>query len=224
MALETGTFISDLVVTNPVASDPLAAADDHLRLIKTTIKNTFPNINAAVTATPSQLNNVAAAYDYRVPAGGIIMWSGASNAIPTGWFLCDGANGTPDLRNRFVVGAGSSYAVGATGGTKDAVVVSHTHSATGSAGSSGTGISINGVGDHTHTYNTKSGTLPQSGSATQVWVGDATATTGGAGAHTHSINDPGHSHSVSVSVASTGESGTDKNLPPYFALCFIMKA
>lgn len=57
MALETGTFISDLVPTNPVGSDPLAFADDHLRLLKGTIKNTFPNISGAVSKTHTQLNN-----------------------------------------------------------------------------------------------------------------------------------------------------------------------
>ncbi len=51
-----------------------------------------------------------------VPTGGVIMWSGAATAIPTGWALCNGQNGTPDLRDRFIVGAGSGYAVGATGG------------------------------------------------------------------------------------------------------------
>ena len=47
----------------------------------------------------------------------IILWSGATNNLPSGWVLCDGTNSTPDLRNRFVVGAGDSYAVGATGGS-----------------------------------------------------------------------------------------------------------
>lgn len=51
-----------------------------------------------------------------VPQGGIILWSGAVAAIPDGWALCDGTKGTPDLRGRFVVGAGSAYTVGATGG------------------------------------------------------------------------------------------------------------
>ena len=60
MALETGNFISDLVVTNPIGSDPIAFADDHLRLIKKTIKNTFPNINGAVTVTQTALNNIPA--------------------------------------------------------------------------------------------------------------------------------------------------------------------
>jgi hypothetical protein len=57
--LETGTYISDLVTTNPTGSDNYATADDHLRLLKTTIKNTFPNINNAVTKTDEQLNDVA---------------------------------------------------------------------------------------------------------------------------------------------------------------------
>lgn len=51
-----------------------------------------------------------------VPTGGIIMWSGSIGSIPAGYVLCNGSNGTPDLRDRFVVGAGNSYAVGATGG------------------------------------------------------------------------------------------------------------
>jgi len=58
MALETGTFISDLVVTNPPGSDPKSGMDDHLRLIKSCLRNTFPNINGAVTATDEALNSV----------------------------------------------------------------------------------------------------------------------------------------------------------------------
>ena len=70
-----------------------------------------------------------------VPSGGIIIWSGAANAIPSGWVLCDGQNSTPDLRDRFVVGAGSgsSYSVGNTGGANSVTLTtnqipSHTHS------------------------------------------------------------------------------------------------
>ena len=58
MGLETGTYIGDLVVSNPVATDGLAQADDHLRLIKSTIKNTFPNITGAISATDTELNVV----------------------------------------------------------------------------------------------------------------------------------------------------------------------
>lgn len=51
-----------------------------------------------------------------LPVGSIIMWSGAEDAIPVGWALCNGENGTPDLRGKFVLGASDSYSVGATGG------------------------------------------------------------------------------------------------------------
>lgn len=67
--------------------------------------------------------------------GIIVMWSGAVVDIPTGWALCNGANGTPDLRNRFVVGAGDTYAVGATGG-------SNTHTLTAAE-----------IPKHSHRYN-----------------------------------------------------------------------
>ena len=56
MALETGTYINSLVATNPVATDGLAQADDHMRLIKATIKATFPSITGAVTSSHTELN------------------------------------------------------------------------------------------------------------------------------------------------------------------------
>ena len=59
-----------------------------------------------------------------VPAGAIIMWSGSIGSIPTGYVICNGSNGTPDLRDRFVVGSGTSYAVGNTGGFTSSVTSS----------------------------------------------------------------------------------------------------
>jgi hypothetical protein len=58
MGLETGTYISDLVVTNPLGSDAKSTADDHLRLMKSCIKATFPSVTGAVTLTHTQLNTV----------------------------------------------------------------------------------------------------------------------------------------------------------------------
>jgi len=80
-----------------------------------TLDNLYPILqNSAATVDP-------------FTAGMIIIWSGSLGSVPAGWVLCDGTNSTPDLRNRFIVGAGSTYAVGATGGSADAIVVSHTH-------------------------------------------------------------------------------------------------
>lgn len=70
-----------------------------------------------------------------LPTGAVIMWSGAINTIPADWQLCDGANGTPDLRNRFVVGAGGTYALGNIGGSAQITLTidqmpAHTHTGT----------------------------------------------------------------------------------------------
>jgi hypothetical protein len=53
-----------------------------------------------------------------LPTGVIVMWSGALDAIPAGWALCDGSDGTPDLRNRFVLGAGTVEYQGSAGGSR----------------------------------------------------------------------------------------------------------
>jgi microcystin-dependent protein len=139
--------------------------------------------------------------------GMIIMWSGTIATIPTGWVLCNGSNSTPDLRNRFVIGAHSDSAGVAyttitgsntlTGGTKDAIVVSHTHTAT----STDSG--------HTHIQNGFGGSAP--GLTTSSTPINGSSTTGFGYAN------------ITTTVASTGSSGTDQNLPPYYALAFIMK-
>lgn len=77
-----------------------------------------------------RVSNVSA--EARVPSGAITLWSGTISNIPSGWELCDGTNGTPDLTNRFVVGAGSSYTKDDTGGEKEHTLTepelpSHTH-------------------------------------------------------------------------------------------------
>ena len=132
MALESGTYINSLVATNPVSTDGLSQADDHMRLIKSTIKNTFPNFTGALTSSHTKIDNGA------LPVGCIVLWSGSVASIPTGWNLCDGSNGTPDLTGVFVrhadADSGGSFAPGATGGSAtDSITTSsdgaHTHTA-----------------------------------------------------------------------------------------------
>lgn len=92
------------------------------------VSNVATPVNGSDAANKAYVDSKAGG----ISSGVIVMWSGAANAIPTGWALCDGTNGTPDLRNRFIVGAGSSYSVGATGGSIEVTLTidqmpSHTH-------------------------------------------------------------------------------------------------
>jgi microcystin-dependent protein len=138
-----------------------------------------------------------------VPSGLIAIWSGSVGAIPSGWVICNGQNGTPDLRNSFVLGAGNTYAVGATGGSTDAIVVSHTHTATSTVSDPG----------HAH-----SGVLNDSG------VGQLVAGSGIAYNRLLTTNSNTTGITVSTTNASTGTSATNANMPPYYALAYIMKS
>ena len=166
-----------------------------------------------------------------IPIGGIIMWSGTIATIPSNWRLCDGTNGTP---NRFIIGASvdatTTYTGGSggvtrahtaieitnyvTGGTKDAVVVSHDHG----------GSTNGGTGDGAHSHSTV--TSP-AGSSTIANVSGflSNAQNFGSGnavfPTTLSVSSTGSAHSHTISSA--GVSGTNQNLPPYYALAFIMR-
>lgn len=145
-------------------------------------------------------------------SGVIVMWSGTIATIPTGWVLCNGSNSTPDLRNRFIIGAhtdsaGVAYSTVTgsntqTGGTKEAIVVSHTHTATSTVTDSG----------HNHALNF----LSTAG-------GSAYGTNAGGNAFGTQTNSAVTGISVATTNATAGSSGTDQNLPPYYALAYIMK-
>ena len=139
-----------------------------------------------------------------LPSGMILLWSGAIGSIPSGYYLCDGTNGTPDLRNKFIVGAGNSYSVNQTGGSADAIVVSHTHTATSTVTDPGHFHQYN-FPNTGNSYGSNGGGLINSGVATNT----STATTG---------------LTVATTNATAGVSGTNANLPPYYALAYIMKA
>ena len=133
------------------------------------------------------------------PSGGIIMWSGAVSAIPLGWVLCNGTAGTPNLQNKFVLGAGDTYAVAATGGSANAVAVNHSHTSS--------------VTDPGHLHG-----IDFQAVAAGASYGSATSGSS-AGTQTDSATT-----GISITVNPlTGEAGTNKNLPPYFALCYIYK-
>ena len=145
-----------------------------------------------------------------IPTGAILIWSGAANAIPSGWALCNGSNSTPDLRGKFVVGYSNTdglFDVGDTGGSKDATLVSHTHPFS----TTTTG------GNHNHQYIDQyvvinNGYRPWPASNNDC--AQRNINTSGSGSH---------SHSISGTTDAQGSSATNANLPPYYALCYIMK-
>lgn len=208
MGLEVATYINELQATNPTSSDIKSQGDDHLRVIKGAIKNTFPNITGAVTVTQTQLNSIAG--DGRlVEPGLVVMWPYTVASIPAGWKVCNGT-GTlrdgrpvPNLVDRFPVGAGGSIALLATGGSG-----SHKHTIAVGA----TALTLAQIPSHSHniTYYRSSGanTLALPGMATDAdssFVGGTTAQGSGA-THTH-----------------TGDSDVVSHLPPYIGMIFIIK-
>ena len=174
----------------------------------TTATNPIQSIASVGTAGQVLTSNGAGALPTMQAAfvsGMIILWSGSSASIPSGFLLCDGTSSTPDLRNRFVVGAGSTYAVNATGGSANASLPSHTHTATST-------VSDPGHFHQTVVGNVLSGTSPGSGMQ----------------GYTASSRDNTESNTTGITVSTTnsteGVSATNANLPPYYALCYIMKS
>jgi hypothetical protein len=133
------------------------------------LSSNVPKLDQANTFTAEVKATVGGVDFFMVPKGAVVLWSGSSGSIPSGWALCNGANGTPDLRDKFVVGAGSAYAVGATGGA-----TSHTHDT-----AIGTPTTAS-AGAHSHT--TATGTT---GTGTT-----GTGTSGSEAGHTHSVDPP----------------------------------
>lgn len=208
-----GTVIGGLT---PAAGTFTNLAATALSLGGTAVTSTAEEINKldGFTGTASGLNT---AVNHYVPSGGIILWSGAVAAIPSGWALCNGSNGTPNLSNRFIVSIGSEYGVGATGGVNTVTLTasqmpSHTHSVN---------INTNSAGSHDHTirsdhsstspttaYNTRFGLINGIESVAQRGGIDAAGS---------------HSHNVSGNTGSAGSGSAHENRPPYYALAYIMK-
>ena len=136
-------------------------------------------------------------------SGMIMMWAGAILSVPAGWFLCNGSNSTPDLRDRFIVGSGSTYATGNTGGSANSIVVSHSHAA------------ISTDAGHTHVMSNNHA-RPVTGTSARYAALDG-------GVPGVSSTQTGFAN-VSTTISSTGSSGTNANLPPYYALAYIMKS
>ena len=218
----TNCAIKDgLTTTDPAKVIKGTDIDNEYNAIANAIATKANTNSPALTGTPTaptatagtnttQIASCAFVLANSIPTGIISMWSGTIASIPSGWYLCDGNNSTPDLRDKFIIGAkqdetsiAKTNVTGAltqSGGSKDTIVVSHTHTATSTVSDPG----------HSHSG---AATTQQGG---QYATGSAPLSVGTTGTSTTGV-------SVSTSIASTGSSGTNANLPPYYALAFIMK-
>lgn len=220
-----------LVTTDPAKIIKGTEIDNEYNAISNAIASKADVNSPALTGTPTaptatlgtnttQIATTAFVLANSVPTGLISMWYGTIASIPTGWYLCNGSNGTPDLRDRFIVGASSDEtsiaktnitgSLTQTGGSKDAIAVSHTHTAT----------STSSVSDPGHNHASYKNAAPNGGGAGICLAGIGSGNSPG---HDTTSATTGISVSTSTTIASAGSSGTNANLPPYFALAFIMK-
>ena len=218
---------------------------------------TTARARASVSATGDlSYNSSNGQFSVSVPSafvsGMIILWSGNTGNIPTGFVLCDGNNGTPNLTDRFVVGAGAAYSPGATGGSSSVTLStsqlpSHNHSFSGSSSHSHTinnhthtfSASTNNQGSHVHNLLYNHGAFGGSSGAVTPRSGNTPVVPGisgrvsSEGGHSHSMSgttgnpsDRGtNTQTVTISgnTGSTGSGSSVENRPPYYALCYIMK-
>jgi microcystin-dependent protein len=166
------------------------------------------------TTTKLTLTQVA---DLIVPIGSIILWSGSTGSIPANWALCNGLNGTPNLQDRFIVGAGSSYAVNGTGG-----------SATASGSTDATVLTTAQMPAHSHTVSDPGHThsvqvhAGSQGTFQAIWYGNGERI----GGNSNSINSGSTGISIAATGGNQGHSHTISSIgtiPPYYALAYIMR-
>lgn len=169
--------------------------------------------------------------------GMIMLWYGAAINVPTGWAICNGANGTPDLRDRFVVGAGDSYALDATGGAEEAtpeIAAGGSHDHGGSTSAEEAAIPA-----HTHRLRVWESGTNGPGQIENFGTQDALGVAGNADSNTYAYRqqttagvdlieeaeasgDPTHSHDISSGGSHTHAIDPIATLPPYRALYYIM--
>jgi len=164
--------------------------------------------NLAVLINPKWRVNVAGV----IPIGGIIVWSGAIVDIPTGWALCDGNNGTPDFRDKFVLGAGTT-AVDATGGFAQHGVTENNHSTHATHAGHDADHQHAAAGVHAHAWDT-SPTGNYEGNTTTPPVDGSTH---GDGNHQHPAAGGTLNHDAHAAHTDTDNRG------PWYAKAWIMR-
>ena len=152
-------------------------------------------------------DSLEAARLFLVPRGSVLLWHGSSDAIPKGWAICDGTQGTPDLRDRFVIGAGGKYGLEATGGTESATPEV-------SLGTAKTGISLAAAAPKGTAGKATTGVSVQNAS---VAVTTGSAKTGATVQNTtlNASTTPSHQHLVGLRIKNGGDANYINAVFPY---------
>ena len=213
--LEVGTNdLGNLSVTTGKIADDAVTTDKLANSINTTIAGKA-NTGANLSTFTNDTNYITLA---QVPSqfttGMIMMFTGSS--APSGWAFCDGNNGTPDLRNRFIVGAGSTYSSGDTGGANTVTLSTsqmpqHNHTFSGSQSHS---HDLKGVGGSDHNDSTRRAIIVKNDSTYNNLFNDAGG--GDTGVQNATVT-------ISGNTGNKGSGSSHENRPPYYALAYIMK-
>ena len=172
--------------------------------------NNYAVENSSSSSTPTGSN---------IPIGGIIMYSGLFADIPTGWALCDGSNGRPNLHHKFIRGTAVHTEIGDTGGTNDNTVVAHTHDFT----ISQTVVTTEPSGKHEHDFTQYDWWDGAVSPGTGLLILNNSSThdeeTSEAADHAHTLTIPEQSGATD----SEGGEGAGQNMPEYYTLAFIIR-
>lgn len=229
MGLEVANSIEELDQTWPTGVDPVNKGDDHIRLVKDVLKKQFPGVGGNGFAVPivaleadlnatlnsegefqAQINNIIT--NLLVPIGTVVAFAASFATIPTGWFLCDGSNGTVNLVDQFIMGTATEGQLFDAGGSKDAVTIDHVHGSAGNHSHSASQVAHNHKVPTGNTSGNDDNIVDEGDSpnSTNVFT-DSRApaiTIVAAGVHAH---------------PAAGVSGTDLNLPPFVKLAYIQR-
>lgn len=214
MAVENPLYINEFNAAWPDGLDPKSQGDDHIRNIKAAIKRTFPKVTGPTQATQQDLDKLTKAGVTNVP-GMVMMWPYDLASIPAGWKVCNGVGQistgrpVPNLRDRFIVGAGASYTIGAIGGDTQ-----HGHVVT----INGTALTEAQLPPHSHEVGV--GPYTPDGVDTQGSITEPRNVVNYPGTHSNwktSTKGSGapHTHGSGVSI--------QDHRPPYYALFYIIK-
>jgi hypothetical protein len=253
--LSTTASLNSPAGTDPIGNNLAPYLNAHAAFIAQVANGTGLTFTQALSMNSFQINNLAPGVAVTdavnmsqlkayLPIGAIMLYSGAVANIPTvwgaDWALCNGANGTPNLTNQFVIGAGGAYAPGATGGTTTyalsvANMPSHTHGINDPGHTHGVDDPghAHGVYDPTHSHTSGPGGMIMdvvSGGGYGVDIQGSNAANGtinpsatGIGIYAAGTGIGIYGSGTGVSIQYTGSGAAFTVIPPYYALCYVMK-